>query len=139
MQFKEKIVDQTWEKSRKPNLGSNFGPFESNLGHQIFFLKNLALSVTRYHGQLSLCTISNKTNDPILRKLSQWLADRQTDKSDFIGRCATKVKHPIWKVKKLIKMKELNEIALGKRFFASVKGQICLTKGHLGYQKGIWR
>ena len=33
-----------------------------------FFFKNLASSVTRYHGQLSSCTISEKTNDPILRK-----------------------------------------------------------------------
>ena len=31
--------------------------------------KNLALSVTRYYGQLSLCTISEKTKDPILRNL----------------------------------------------------------------------
>ena len=41
-----------------------------------FPLKNLALSVTRYHAQLSSCTISEKNNDPILRKLS----DGQTDK-----------------------------------------------------------
>ena len=41
-----------------------------------FFFKNLALPVTRYHAQLSSCTISEKNNDPILRKLS----DGQTDK-----------------------------------------------------------
>ena len=40
-----------------------------------FFFKNLALPVTKCHGQLSSCTISEKTNDPILRKLS----DGQTD------------------------------------------------------------
>ena len=39
-----------------------------------FFFKNLSRSVTRYHGQQS-CTISEKTNDPILRKLG----DGQTD------------------------------------------------------------
>ena len=39
-----------------------------------FFFKNLSWSVTRYHGQQS-CTISEKTNDPILRKLG----DGQTD------------------------------------------------------------
>ena len=33
-------------------------------------MKNLAWSVTRYHGQLSSCTISEKNNDPILRKFS---------------------------------------------------------------------
>ena len=45
-----------------------------------FFSKNLALSVTRYHSQLSLCTISEKTNDPILRKFSDGRIDRGTDR-----------------------------------------------------------
>ena len=45
------------------------------------FLENLVSSVTRYRGQLSLqlycaaiCTISEKTNDPILRnkKTDRW-------------------------------------------------------------------
>ena len=40
-----------------------------------FFFNNLACSVTRYHGQLSSCTISEKANDTILRKLS----DRETE------------------------------------------------------------
>ena len=57
-----------------------------------FFFKNLAPSVTRCHGLLSSCTISEKTNDPILRKLSDGQTDRQTDKSDFIGCCPTNVK-----------------------------------------------
>ena len=38
-----------------------------------------ALPVTRYHGQLLLCTITEKANDPILRKLSDARTDRQTD------------------------------------------------------------
>ena len=41
--------------------------------------------------------ISEKTNDPILRKLSGtdgW-TDGQMDDSDFIGRCSTKVERPI--------------------------------------------
>ena len=42
-----------------------------------FFLKNLTLSVTRYYSQLSSCKISEKTNDPILRKLSDGETDRQ--------------------------------------------------------------
>ena len=54
------------------------------------FLKNLASSVTRYHGLLSSCTISGKTDDPILRKVS----DGQTDESDLIGHCPTKVGRP---------------------------------------------
>ena len=65
---------------------------------QLFFFKNLASSVTRSHGQLS-CTISEKTNDLILRKISDGLLDGQTDgqthKSDFIGDHPTNVKCPI--------------------------------------------
>ena len=33
-------------------------------------------------------------------------------------------------------MKELNAILLGKGLFVSIKGQLSLTKGHLGDQKG---
>ena len=38
-------------------------------------LKNLASSVTRYYGQLSLRKVSEKTNDPILRKFSDGRTD----------------------------------------------------------------
>ena len=48
MQFQGKLMNQTWENGQK-----------------------LALSVTRYYGQLLSCTISEKTNDPILRKVSE--------------------------------------------------------------------
>ena len=44
----------------------------------IYIFKNLALSVTRYNDQLSPCTTSEKTNDPILRKLSDGQIDRRT-------------------------------------------------------------
>ena len=46
---------------------------------KFFFKKNLAPSVTRYQGQLSSCTISEKTNDLILGKLSGGWTDGQTD------------------------------------------------------------
>ena len=49
-------------KTNEPNL--------SKYNLSIFCKKNLASSVTRYHGQLSSCTIPEKTNDPILRKFS---------------------------------------------------------------------
>ena len=52
------------------------GPYGPSSGCQVFFFKNLASSVTRYHGQLSSCTISEKTNDPILRKLTNGRSDR---------------------------------------------------------------
>ena len=48
---------QTQENGTKPHLGPNFGP---NLGCQFFFFKNMTLSSTIYHGQLPLCTISEK-------------------------------------------------------------------------------
>ena len=38
--------------------------------------------------------------------------------------------------KYLFKMKESNKVVLGKWLFASLKGKICLTKGHLCNQEG---
>ena len=94
---------QTWENGEKSNFEPHFGPFGPNLGPSknlkaknlfwtwfrpvgpkfeqlIFFLKNLALSVTRYYGQLSSFTISEKTKDPILRKFYDGKTDRRTDR-----------------------------------------------------------
>ena len=75
----------------KNKFRARFCPIWLKFGPPNFFKKNLASSVTRYHGQLSSCTISNKPNDPILRKLSDGRTDGQTggltDESDFIGRC----------------------------------------------------
>ena len=91
-----KLNLRKWQK----NLVS--GPIFAHLVQiraAIFFLKNLASSVTIYHGQLSPCTISGKTNDPILRKLCDGLTDGrkdgQTDDTDFIGCCPTNVERPI--------------------------------------------
>ena len=78
-------MNQTLENSKKPSFRSDFGPFGPNSGRQFFF-KYLASPVTRYHDQLSSRTIK-KTNDPILRKLSDRQTDGQTDESDFMGRC----------------------------------------------------
>ena len=64
---------QTQEKSKKLHFGPDLGPLVSNLGRQFQKKKKkkiLAASVTRYHDQLSSCTISEKANDPILRKLT---------------------------------------------------------------------
>ena len=79
-------------------MAKNLGP---NSGRQNFFLKNLTSSVTRYLWlQLSLYTISEKTNDPLLREISDKRTDRQmdgkTDKSDLMGRCPTNVARPIY-------------------------------------------
>ena len=79
---------QTQENAKKTHFGPDLGHLNPNSCRHFFF-KNLALSVTRYHGQLSLCTISEKTNDPMLRKFSDGPTDRETDESDFIGHCLT--------------------------------------------------
>ena len=88
--------------TKKPHFEPDVGTLGPNLGHQNVFFKNLASWITRYHGQLSSCTISGKTNYPILRKLiDAWTCrrtDRQTDESDFIGRSLTNVKRPKIKV-----------------------------------------
>ena len=83
MQFQGKLMNQTWENAKKnPSFRPDFGP---NSSGQHFFFKNLTSSVTRYHGQLSSCKISEKTNDPILKNLvTDGRTDGRTDESDFI-------------------------------------------------------
>ena len=73
MQFLQKRMIQTIENGEKPHFGPDLGP----LG-LFFFFKNLAPSVTGYHGQLSSCTISEKNNDPVLRKFSDGRTERRT-------------------------------------------------------------
>ena len=95
-----KTNEPNLRKSQKTSFRPDFGPFGPYSGRQFSPpppKKNLAPSVTRYHGQLSSCTISEKPNDSILRKLS----DGQTDESDFIGRCPTNVERPIMEKIKL--------------------------------------
>ena len=103
----------TQENGKKPHFRSHIGEFGPPI-FLFFFFKNLVPSVTRYHGQLSSSTISEKTNDPVLRKFSEGRTDRQTerqkDESDFIGRCSTNVERP--KIKKNYKIKYPN-IELG--------------------------
>ena len=56
------------------------------LAQIFFFFKNLAPSVTKYHGHLSSCTISEKSNDPILRKLREGRTDRPTNGPEWFHR-----------------------------------------------------
>ena len=69
-------MSQTWENGK--NLVSD--PILAHLT-QIqaakSFFKNLTKIVTRYHGQLSPCRISEKTYNPILRKLCDGRTDGQ--------------------------------------------------------------
>ena len=71
---------ETQENGQKPHFGPDLGPLGPNSGRQISFFKNLASSVTRYHGQLSSSKISERTNDSMLRKISDGRTDRQADK-----------------------------------------------------------
>ena len=66
---------------KKPHFGPELGPLNPNSGRQFFFFKNLASSVTKYHGQVLTYKMLEKTNDPILRKSSKgWTDDKQADR-----------------------------------------------------------
>ena len=73
MQFQGKCMIQTQENDEKPHFEPDFGPLAQIRAAKFFFFffKNLDSSVTRYHCQLSSCNISEKTNDPMLRKFSE--------------------------------------------------------------------
>ena len=107
---------QTQGNGEKPHFGPDLGRLGSNLGCKNYFLsKNLASSVTRYHGHLSSCTISEKTNDPILRKFSDdgWM-DGRTDRrakvasQDAVGLTSSVQK--TWEAQNREKIKTLNSI-----------------------------
>ena len=68
---------KTQENDEKPDFGPELGPLGPNSGSQFFFPTS---SVTRYHGQVSSCTISEQTSNPILRKFCDGRTDGQTDR-----------------------------------------------------------
>ena len=90
---------QTQENGKKNHFGPDLGLLEPNSSHWFFFFSNMASSVTRYYGQISSCTISEKTNDSIFGKFSERrtdkLIDRQKDESNFIWRFPTNVDRAI--------------------------------------------
>ena len=65
--------------AKKLVSGPILAPLAQIRATKIFFFKNLAPSFTRNHGQLSSCTISEKKNDPILKKVSDRRTDERTD------------------------------------------------------------
>ena len=81
-------MNKTWENGKKASFGPDFGPFGPKLGRQFlnFFFKNLCSSVTRFHDQLSSCTISEKTKDLILRKLNDGQKDGKSDGREWFHR-----------------------------------------------------
>ena len=55
MEFQEKLMNQAKNIVSGPILA----PFGPNINHQVFFTIQ-TLSVTKYYGQLSSCTLSEK-------------------------------------------------------------------------------
>ena len=55
MQFQEKLMNQ----AKNIVSGQTLTPYGPNISHQVFFTI-LTFSVTKYYGQLSLCTLSEK-------------------------------------------------------------------------------
>ena len=81
MQLQGKLMNDTWKNKKKtvvlvPILAHSTQIQAANI---FFLVKILALSVTRCHGQLSSCTIPEKTNDPILKKLRDGQTEGYTD------------------------------------------------------------
>ena len=83
IQFQGKLMNQLKKMAKDLVLGPIFAQIWAT---NFFFPKNLASSVTRCHGQLSSCKIPEKTNDVILRKLSDRRIDGQTDGREWFHR-----------------------------------------------------
>ena len=82
MQFQGKLNQiQAQENDQKTSFWAWFW----FVGPLLFLFQKSALSVTRYYGQLSLCTIADKTNDPYLRKFRDGRkTGRRTDRETEI-------------------------------------------------------
>ena len=80
-----KTNEPNLRKWKKTQFWTWFWPIGPKFRLLFFFKK-----VTRYHGQPSSCIISEKTDDPILRKI----CDKHTDGCDFIGCYQTNVENP---------------------------------------------
>ena len=99
MQFQGKLMIRTHKNDEKPHFGPDLGMLGPNSGRKkvfsrIWLRQSLDIMVSYHHVQYQ-----KKTDDPILRKLSDGQTDGQTDgqseESDFIGRCPTNVERLI--------------------------------------------
>ena len=88
-QIPDKTNDVIFLKSPKTMFLGHFWPFLVIFARWGFFPKNPALSHTTIYGPLTPCQVSEKTNEPILRKLTdRWKDGRmegQTGRPYFIG------------------------------------------------------
>ena len=75
-------------KVQKPYFGGFLGPFPIFEKMRIF-PKNRALSLLSVYGPLTSCKITEKTNEPIQRKVRYGRTNRRTDgrmdRDEFIG------------------------------------------------------
>ena len=71
--------ESIWRKWLRTQFWTWFWPIWPKFEVPKFVFKNLAPSVTRCHDQLSSCPTSEKSNDSILRKLSDRPTDGHTD------------------------------------------------------------
>ena len=72
MPFKRKLMNQTWEHAKKPNLESDFGPFGPNLGKK-HFLWVLPVLDVRHCRKLSSNSISRQNLWFKLKKMAKCL------------------------------------------------------------------
>ena len=121
------LKENYWTKLEKIIKNLVWGPILAHFqAAKTCFQKSVSVS------QPSLCTISDKTNDQILRKLGDRRTGERTngptDKSNFIGRCPTNVEHPIshdtTKVKttSLALILTLSNFTFNKKHFLQIKG-----------------
>ena len=79
------IPDKTNDVMSKNHV---FGPFVTIFGHFCpmgIFPKKIRLCHTTRYGPLTPCYVSEKTNGPILRKLTDRRKEGRTDRPYFIG------------------------------------------------------
>ena len=84
-QIPDKTNDMIFLKSPKTMFLGHFWPFLVIFARWGFFPKNPALSHTTIYGPLTPCYVSEKTNEPIPRKLTDRQKDGWTDRPYFIG------------------------------------------------------
>ena len=68
MHFQGKLMNQTWENSKKSGRGPDFGPFGPNSSPNLFFFVGFTSLDVRNCWKLSLYAVSRKTNESNLRK-----------------------------------------------------------------------
>ena len=79
-QIRDKTNDLIFLKSPKTLFWGHFWPFLVIFAQRGFFHKSLVLSHTTIYGPLTPCWVSEKTNEPIQRKLMDRQKDRRKDR-----------------------------------------------------------